>query len=58
MTDWMQTLVVAVLVLAAVAFVARRAWRTLRPARAGAGCDSGCGCGDAKGSTSSDWAST
>ncbi len=41
-----QTLVVLLLVLAAAAYVGRRAWRTLRPRKA-AECDAGCGCGDA-----------
>jgi hypothetical protein len=42
-----QTLIVALLVLAAAVYVGRRAWRTLRPARgADAGCAHGCGCGD------------
>ena len=56
MSDVVQTLVVALIVLAAAAFVARRAWATLRPRRAGPGCDAGCGCGDAQGAAGSDWA--
>jgi hypothetical protein len=48
-----QTLVVALIVLAALAYVGRRAWRTLRPRKA-AGCDAGCGCGDA--AAADDWA--
>jgi hypothetical protein len=40
-----QTLIVVFVVAAAVAFVGRRAWATLRPRR-GAGCASDCGCGD------------
>jgi hypothetical protein len=41
-----QTLVVLLVVAAAVAYVARRAWRTLRGARASgdAACGSSCGC--------------
>ena len=41
-----QTLVVLLIVAAAVAYVARRAWRTLRASRAAsdASCGSGCGC--------------
>jgi hypothetical protein len=54
MSEMMQTLVVALIVVAALAYVGRRAWRTLRPRKAAAGCDSGCGCGDA--SASDDWA--
>lgn len=47
----MQTLVVGLIVLAALAYVGRRAWRTVAAARtpkggAGAGgCGSDCGCG-------------
>ena len=44
-----QTILALLLVLLAVGYVARRAWRTLRPAvRSSAGddgCGSGCGCG-------------
>jgi len=41
-----QTLLALLLVLLAVAYVARRFWRTLRPARSGgADCGTGCGCG-------------
>jgi hypothetical protein len=41
-----QTLVVLLIVAAAVAYVARRAWRTIRASRAAgdASCGSGCGC--------------
>ncbi len=41
-----QTLIVLLVVAAAVAYVARRAWRTLRVSRAAddASCGSGCGC--------------
>ena len=52
-----QTLVVALLVLAAAAYVARRAWRTLRP-RKDAGCASGCGCETTSKDAGSDWART
>lgn len=48
----LQTVVALLLVLAAVAYVARRAWRTLRPAVRSSssshddgGCGTGCGCG-------------
>ena len=47
----LQTILALLLVLGAVAYVARRAWRTLRPAVRsssggdGDGCGSGCGCG-------------
>ena len=45
-----QTILALLVVLGAVAYVARRAWRTLRPAvrpSSGGddGCGSGCGCG-------------
>ena len=40
-----QTLLALLLVLLAVAYVARRFWRTLRPARRGAAADCGSGCG-------------
>jgi hypothetical protein len=50
----METVIVALAVLLAVAFVARRAWATLRPKPA-AGCGDGCGCG-AEGGASDDWA--
>ena len=52
-----QTVVVVLIVLAAAAYVARRAWRTLRPAR-GAGCAHDCGCGDSTADTDRDWART
>jgi hypothetical protein len=55
MIDVMQTLAVALIVLAAAGFVARRAWATLRPRKAGAGCDAGCGCGPEAGADR-DWA--
>ena len=56
MSGVVQTLVVALIVLAAVGFVARRAWATLRPRKADAGCDAGCGCGTEASSNGSDWA--
>lgn len=56
MSSTIQTLIIAVLVLAALGYVGRRAWRTLRPSKQ-AGCGDGCGCGDAAG-TSDDWAKT
>jgi hypothetical protein len=49
-----QAAVVAVIVLAAGAYVARRVWLTLRPRR-GAGCAHDCGCGDGT-RGGSDWA--
>jgi hypothetical protein len=52
-----QTAIVVLIVLVAAAYVGRRVWRTLRPARgADAGCAHGCGCetADADG----DWART
>ena len=52
MFDW-QTIAAVLVVLAAVLYVARRAWARLRSMRAGAGgvaasaCETGCGkCGD------------
>jgi hypothetical protein len=40
-----QTLVALLIVAAAVVYVARRSWRTMRASRAGdAGCGSSCGC--------------
>ena len=55
MSATVQTLVVLMIVLAAGAYVGRRVWRALRPAKA-AGCGTECGCG---GETSgSDWAKT
>ncbi len=50
-----QTLIVVLVVLLAVAYVARRAWATLRPKPA-AGCGDGCGCGPAQDGASGDWA--
>jgi hypothetical protein len=50
-----QTVIVALVVLAAAAFVVRRAWATLRP-RAAAGCGDGCGCGDPAARGAGDWA--
>ncbi|HYH79961.1 MAG TPA: hypothetical protein VEX86_09185 [Longimicrobium sp.] len=46
----MQTLLAGLIVLAALAYVGRRAWRTLAAARTpkggdGPGCGSDCGCG-------------
>ena len=43
-----QTLLVALLVLGAAAYLGRRAWRSVAAARrpaGGAACGSGCGCG-------------
>jgi hypothetical protein len=57
MSAALQTLLVALLVLAAVAYVARLAWRALRP-RKDAGCASGCGCDTAAKDAGSDWART
>jgi hypothetical protein len=48
-SQMLQTLVVGLIVLAALFFVGRRAWRTVSAARApkgdGPGCGSDCGCG-------------
>ena len=56
----MQTLIIVLAVALALGFVARRAWRTLRPAVAGgkAGCGDGCGCGSEAGGAAGDWAKT
>jgi hypothetical protein len=56
MSDLVQTLVVAAIVLAAAAYVGRKVWRALRP-KAVAGCDAGCGCA-ATDAQSTDWAKT
>jgi hypothetical protein len=50
-----ETAIVALVVLVAAGFVARRAWAALRP-KAAAGCGDGCGCGGAGGEASGDWA--
>ncbi len=42
MNNW-QIPLVAMIVLAAVAYLVRRTWRTLTPGKAG-GCGGGCGC--------------
>ena len=49
-----QTLVVVLIIAAALGYVGRRAWRAVRPRKA-AGCDAACGCGDAA-SDGDDWA--
>lgn len=54
MSDIVQTLVIALVVVAAAAYVGRRAWRALRP-KAKAGCASDCGCGP-ESASSGDWA--
>jgi hypothetical protein len=51
----LETVIVALVVLAAAGFVARRAWATLRP-KAAAGCGDGCGCGTSEPGASGDWA--
>ena len=50
----MQTLIIVLVVAVAFGFMARRAWQTLRPAKAG--CGDGCGCGTTSASASGDWA--
>ncbi len=52
----MQTFIILLVVAVAFAFVARRAWKTLRPAKAG--CGDGCGCGTAASQATGDWAKT
>ena len=56
MSEIVQGALVALIVLAALLYVGRRAWATLRPRRADAGCDAGCGCGDAAPAEGGDWA--
>ena len=56
MSSMVQTLIVALIVLAAAGYAGRRLWRTLRPAKTAAGCDAGCGCGGE--SAPNDWAKT
>ena len=49
--DLAQSLVVALIVLAAAAYLGRALWRTVssaRRAKAGGGCASGCGCSAAQ----------
>ena len=61
MTSMWQSIIVVLLVLAAAAYVGRRLWRTLRPARTDApGCDAGCGCSatSAGAESGSEWART
>ena len=46
--EMLQTLLVGLIVLAALAYVGRRAWRTVlagRASRDGGGCGDDCGCG-------------
>ncbi len=52
----MQTLIIVLVVAVAFGFVARRAWQTLRPAKAG--CGDGCGCGTTAPGATGDWAKT
>lgn len=42
----MQTLIIALIIVAAATYIGRRVWQTVAAARApkGAGCASGCGC--------------
>jgi len=57
MSSILQTVIVALIVLAAAAYAGRRLWRTVRPAKTAAGCDAGCGCGGDE-SAPNDWAKT
>ena len=50
-----QTVIVALVVLVAAAYVGRRVWAAVRP-KAAAGCGDGCGCGTAGAASSEDWA--
>jgi hypothetical protein len=52
-----QTWIVIAIVALALLFIARRAWRALRPAR-DPGCASGCGCGTESGRDDAEWAKT
>jgi len=54
MSTMLQTLIVALIVLAAATYVGRKIWRALRP-KATAGCASDCGCGS-DAAQSGDWA--
>ena len=56
MSDLLQTVIVALIVLVAAAYVGRKIWRALRP-KATAGCASDCGCG-AESAQPTDWAKT
>jgi hypothetical protein len=56
MNGAIQTLIVALLVLAAAVYVGRRLWSTLRPKKTTGACDAGCGCGGE--ASSNDWAKT
>lgn len=54
-----QTLIVVAVVAVAALFLARRAWRALRPAAGGAAaCGDGCGCGTGADDKTRDWASS
>ncbi len=58
MSELAQTVVVLLVVLAALAYVGRRAWATLRPRRDAAGCASDCGCASGAAAPGNDWAKT
>jgi FeoB-associated Cys-rich membrane protein len=53
-----ETLVVGVIVSAAVLFIGRRAWRAVQSARraSAGGCDAGCGCDTGAAAPPRDWA--
>jgi hypothetical protein len=53
-----ETLIVAVIVGAALWFTARRGWRAVQSARAkrGTACDTGCGCDTGAAAPPRDWA--
>lgn len=50
----LQTVIVALVIVVAFAYVGRRIWTTLRP-KSGAGCAHGCGCGN-ESASGDDWA--
>jgi len=53
-----ETLLVGVIVGAALLFIGRRTWRAVQSARrtSGGGCDAGCGCDTGAGARPRDWA--
>ena len=52
----LQTFIIVLVVAVALGFVTRRAWKALRPEKAG--CGDGCGCGTASAGAGGDWAKT
>jgi hypothetical protein len=56
MSPMIQTLVIALIVLAAAAYAGRKVWNTLRPKKS-AGCATDCGC-STDAADGNDWAKT